>query len=61
MLIMTSNEFDRLNSLSEKALTEKALTETASRNELKEFNELLEDWNTSTEFNLAYRTSNLLR
>jgi hypothetical protein len=56
MLIMTSNEFDRLNSLSEKALTE-----TASRNELKEFNELLEDWNTSIEFNLAYRTSNIFK
>jgi hypothetical protein len=52
---MTSDEFDRLNTLSEKALTE-----TASRNELKEFNELLEDWNTSVEFNLAYRTSNFL-
>jgi hypothetical protein len=52
---MTSDEFDRLNSLSEKALNE-----TASRNELKEFNELLEDWNTSVEFNLAYRASNLL-
>jgi hypothetical protein len=52
---MTSDEFDRLNSLSEEALNE-----TVSRNELKEFNELLEDWNTSVEFNLAYRTSNLL-
>jgi hypothetical protein len=47
MLIMTSNEFDRLNSLSEKALTE-----TASHNELKEFNELLEGWNDCDEFNL---------
>jgi hypothetical protein len=54
MLIMTADEFDRLNSLSEKAFTE-----TASRNELKEFNELLEDWNTSVEFNLAYRTSKI--
>jgi hypothetical protein len=44
---MTSDEFDRLNTLSEKALTE-----TASRNELKEFNELLDDWNESVEFNL---------
>jgi len=47
MLIMTTDEFDRLNNLSEKALTE-----TASRNELKEFNELLEDWNSCVEFNL---------
>jgi len=44
---MTTDEFDRLNTLSEKAMTE-----TASRNELKEFNKLLDDWNTSVEFNL---------
>jgi len=44
---MTSDEFDRLNSLSEKAMRD-----TASRNELKEFNELLNDWNKSVEFNL---------
>ena len=52
---MTTNEFDRLNSLSEKALID-----TASCNELKEFNALLQDWNTSIEFNLNYRTSNQL-
>jgi len=51
---MTTDEFARLNNLSEKAMNE-----TASRNELKEFNELLEDWNTSIEFNLNYRSSNL--
>jgi len=53
---MTADEFARLNSLSEKAMQE-----TASRNELKEFKELLEDWNTSIEFNLDYRASNLLK
>jgi len=45
---MTTDEFARLNCLSEKALTE-----TASRNELKEFNELLDDWNNCVEFNLV--------
>lgn len=54
MLLMTTDEFARLSSLSEKAMNE-----TASRNQLKEFNELLEDWNASVEFNLAYRSSNL--
>ncbi|NQZ23642.1 MAG: hypothetical protein HRT53_16525 [Colwellia sp.] len=56
---MTTDDFARLNSLSEKAMNE-----TASRNELKElkelkefnefneFNELLEDWNECGEFNL---------
>ena len=53
MLIMTNEEFERMNILSEKAMNE-----TASRNELKEFNELLDDWNTSVEFNLIYRTFN---
>ena len=47
MLIMTTDEFARLNNLSEKAMNE-----TASRNELKEFNELLDDWNECVEFNL---------
>jgi hypothetical protein len=55
MLIMTTDEFDRLNSLSEKALTE-----TVTKNELIEFYELLHDWNTSFEFNLNYRTLSLL-
>jgi len=44
---MTSNEFERLNTLSEKALNE-----TASRNEMTEFNELLNNWNSCGEFNL---------
>jgi len=44
---MTTDEFARLNSLSEKAMNE-----TASRHELKEFNELLNDWNNCVEFNL---------
>ena len=44
---MTAYEFTRLNSLSEKAMNE-----TASKNELKEFNELLDDWNECVEFNL---------
>jgi len=47
MLIMTTDESTRLNSLSEKAMNE-----TASRNELKEFNELLDGWNECVEFNL---------
>jgi len=45
---MTTDKFDRLNLLSEKALNE-----TASRNELKEFNALLGDWNSCIEFNLT--------
>ena len=44
---MNMDEFERLNTLSEKAMNE-----TASRNELKEFNELLAEWNASVEFNL---------
>ncbi|NQZ22469.1 MAG: hypothetical protein HRT53_10465 [Colwellia sp.] len=44
---MTTDEFARLN-----ALSEKALNETASRNELREFNDLLDDWNNCVEFNL---------
>jgi hypothetical protein len=47
MLMMTTDDFSRLNSLSEKAMNE-----TASRNELKEFNELLDEWNDCVEFNL---------
>jgi len=45
MLIMTTDDFARLNSFSEKAMNE-----TASRNELKEFNGLLDDWNECGEF-----------
>jgi len=45
---MTTDEFARLNSLSEKALND-----SASRNELLEFNELLNDWNNCVEFNLV--------
>jgi len=45
--MMTNDEFTRLNSLSEKAINK-----TASRNELKEFNELLDNWNQCVEFNL---------
>jgi len=52
--MMTKSDFERLNSLSEKALNE-----TASRSELKEFYGLFERWNTSVEFNLAYRSSKL--
>ena len=44
---MTTDDFTRLNSLSEKAMNE-----TASRNDLKEFNELLSEWNDCVEFNL---------
>jgi hypothetical protein len=44
---MNMDEFDRLNTLSEKVLAE-----TASYDDLKEFNELLNDWNTSAELNL---------
>ena len=44
---MTTVEFARQNSLSEKALTE-----TASWNALKEFNKLLDDGNKCVEFNL---------
>lgn len=44
---MTTDDFSRLNFFSEKAMNE-----TASRNKLKEFNELLNEWNTCVEFNL---------
>lgn len=44
---MTDDDFDRLNFLSEKAITE-----TATPNELREFKQLMDLWNTSYEFNL---------
>ena len=44
---MNHDDFERLNFLSEKAITE-----TATNNELKEFNVLLNEWNLSVEFNL---------
>lgn len=46
-LIMDNDDFERLNFLSEKAITK-----TATKNELKEFNILLNEWNSSEEFNL---------
>jgi hypothetical protein len=45
--MMTKYDFERLNSLSEKALSE-----TATRCELKEFYGLFEQWSASVRFNL---------
>ena len=47
MLIMNQDEFERLNHLSEKALNE-----TATPHEMKEFSQLLNDWNQSIEMNV---------
>jgi uncharacterized protein YnzC (UPF0291/DUF896 family) len=47
MLIMNMNELERLNTLADKAMNE-----SATRNELKELNELFNDWNSSVELNL---------
>ena len=44
---MTGHDFKRFN-----ALADKAITDTATINELKEFNQLLTQWNESVEFNL---------
>ncbi|NQZ82902.1 MAG: hypothetical protein HRT52_17975 [Colwellia sp.] len=44
---MNTDEFERLNFLSEKALNE-----TATDPELKEFSHLLNSWNSSVELNL---------
>ena len=44
---MDTNEFNRLNLLSEKVLHD-----TATSTELDEFNQLLSIWNTATELNL---------
>lgn len=47
MMAMDTNEFNRLNLLSEKVLHD-----TATSTELDEFNQLLSIWNTATELNL---------
>jgi hypothetical protein len=47
MIIMTSEEFKRLNFLSEKAING-----DPSHSELVELNKLLTMWNISTEYNL---------
>jgi len=47
MIIMKTEEFERLNTLSEKALID-----IASPNELQELKQLLTIWNESTEYNL---------
>jgi hypothetical protein len=44
---MEKEEFERLNTLSEKAIND-----TATPNELEEFNQLLIAWNEFTEYNL---------
>ena len=44
---MNQDEFERLNHLSEKSLNE-----TATPQEMKEFSQLLNDWNLSVELNL---------
>ena len=51
---MANDEFERLNTLSQKAINE-----TASQNELKELSTLVEDWNKSVQFNLTHGLSNL--
>jgi len=47
MIIMEKEDFERLNTLSEKAIND-----IATPNELKEFSQLLTTWNESTEYNL---------
>ncbi|MFT7109658.1 MAG: hypothetical protein ACI843_001320 [Psychrobacter glaciei] len=44
---MTEDDFERLNTLADKALND-----SATNNELSEFNQLLTLWNESAEFNL---------
>lgn len=51
---MNNDDFQRLNYLSEKALQE-----TANSDELKEFNNLLSEWNTSVEQNLFCGLNNI--
>ena len=51
---MTNDEFERMNNLSEKAIQD-----LASDEELKEFKELVSDWNGSVHFNLYNGLSNL--
>jgi hypothetical protein len=48
---MNTEQFERLNTLSEKAIND-----TATINELEEFNHLLIAWNQSTEYNLLQAT-----
>jgi len=45
---MNQNDFERLNLLSEKSLLE-----TITPDEFEELNQLMNDWNTSVEFNLV--------
>jgi len=47
MINMKQNDYDRLTYLSKKALID-----PISKEELKEFNQLMNDWSHSTEFNL---------
>jgi hypothetical protein len=51
---MTNDEFERMNNLSEKAIQN-----LASDEELKEFIELVSDWNESSQFNINNGLSNL--
>jgi hypothetical protein len=44
---MTEDDFERLNTLGDKALND-----SGTNNELSEFNQLLTLWNESAEFNL---------
>jgi len=50
MMKMTRDDTERLNNLADKALNE-----VASGNELKEYNQLLTQWNDSAELNLFCR------
>jgi len=52
---MDTKSFERLNSLSEKAVDR-----TASKEELKEFNHLLDEWNISVQLNLFLNNKNIL-
>lgn len=51
---MTNDEFERMNTLSLRAINN-----AASENELKEFNKLVESWSASVEFNLNNGITNL--
>lgn len=46
---METEEFERLN-----VLSEKAINDTATANELEEFSQLLIAWNESTEYNILH-------
>jgi hypothetical protein len=52
---MNMDQFERLNTLSEKAIND-----TATVNELEEFSNLLIAWNQSTEYNLLHATNTLI-